>query len=243
VTFPEGVLWRSRVDGRQRLQLTGLPMKASLPRWSPDGKLIVFSASTPGKPWKISLIPANGGSPEPLISGEHDELDELDANWSPDGESLVFGELGWTPTSSIYVLNMQTRQVSTLHGPKGLFSPRWSPDGGFIAATSHDQLKLLLFDLTTQTWSELDSGHMHGYPLWSRDAKYLYFSDPNENGVPFYRLRVADRMLERVADSNLPKGVARGIFGTWTGLAPDNSPLLLRDTSMQEIYALDVLWP
>ena len=243
VTFPEGVLWRSRVDGRERLQLTGLPMKASLPRWSPDGKLIVFSASTPGKPWKISLIPANGGSPEPLISGEHDELDELDANWSPDGESLVFGELGWTPTSSIYVLNMQTRQVSTLHGPKGLFSPRWSPDGRFIAATSHDQLKLLLFDLTTQTWSELDSGHMHGYPLWSRDAKYLYFSDPNENGVPFYRLRVAGRMLERVADSNLPKGVARGIFGTWTGLAPDNSPLLLRDTSMQEIYALDVLWP
>jgi Tol biopolymer transport system component/DNA-binding winged helix-turn-helix (wHTH) protein len=243
VTFPEGQLWRSRVDGSERLQLTGLPMKASLPRWSPDGKRIVFSASTPSKAWKISLIPADGGSPEQLISGEHNEHDELDANWSPDGESLVFGEFGFSPTSSIYVLNLHTRQVSTLPGPKGLFSPRWSPDGRFINANTYNGLKLLVFDLTTQTWSELDSGHSHVYPVWSRDAKYLYFSSPLEKGIPFYRLRVADRMLERVATANLPRGAAWGFFGAWTGLAPDDSPLLLRDTSMQEIYSLDVLWP
>jgi hypothetical protein len=30
-----------------------------------------------------------------------------------------------------------------------------------------------------------------------------------------------------------------GVFGSWTGLDPDNSPLVLRDTSTQEIYALD----
>jgi Tol biopolymer transport system component len=240
VTFPEGVLWRSRVDGSERLQLSSLPVKAAMPHWSPDGKRIAFSASTPGKPWQIFLISADGGSPEQLIPSEHDELD---ANWSPDGESFVFGESSYSPTSSIYALDLRTRQVSTLPGPKGLFSPRWSPDGRFIAATSYDLLKLLLFDLTTQTWSELDSGHMHGYPVWSRDAKYLYFSSPLEKGIPFYRLRVADRKLERVANANLPRGVAWGFFGAWTGLAPDDSPLLLRDTSMQEIYALDVLWP
>jgi Tol biopolymer transport system component/DNA-binding winged helix-turn-helix (wHTH) protein len=243
VTFPEGVLWRSRADGSERLQLTGLPMKASQPRWSPDGKRIVFSAYTPGKPWKISLISADGGSPEQLMPGEHDALDELDANWSPDGESLVFGEPGWTPTSSIHVLNMQTRQVSTLPGPKGLFSPRWSPDGRFINANSYNGLKLLVFDLTTHEWNALDGGHVHNNPMWSRNAKYLYFSDPNENGIPFYRLRVADRKLEHVANANLPRGVASGPFGAWSGLAPDDSPLLLRDTSMQEIYSLDVLWP
>jgi Tol biopolymer transport system component/DNA-binding winged helix-turn-helix (wHTH) protein len=240
VTFPEGVLWRSRVDGSERLQLSSLPVKAAMPHWSPDGKRIAFSASTPGKPWQIFLISADGGSPEQLIPSEHDELD---ANWSPDGESFVFGESSYSPTSSIYALDLHTRQVSTLPGPKGLFSPRWSPDGHFIVATSYDLLKLLLFDLTTQTWSELDSGHMHGYPVWSRDAKYLYFSSPLEKGIPFYRLRVADRKLERVANANLPRGVAWGFFGAWTGLAPDDSPLLLRDTSMQEIYALDVLWP
>ena len=30
-----------------------------------------------------------------------------------------------------------------------------------------------------------------------------------------------------------------GEFGQWTGLRPDDSPLLVRDTSSQEIYALD----
>ena len=30
-----------------------------------------------------------------------------------------------------------------------------------------------------------------------------------------------------------------GYFGFWLGFAPDDSPLLLRDTGTQEIYALD----
>jgi Tol biopolymer transport system component len=240
VTFPEGVLWRSRVDGSERLQLTNLPVKAALPRWSPDGKRIAFSGLTPGKAWKIFVISADGGSPEKLTPGENSELDP---NWSADGQSLVFGEFVGSPTSSIYVLNLQTRQVSTLPGPKGLFSPRWSPDGRFISVTTHDGLKMLLFDLTTQTWKELDSGHSYNYPMWSRDAKYIYFSNPFENGTPFYRLRVADGKLEHVANANLTRGVAWGTFGQWTGLAPDDAPLLVRDTSMQEIYSLDVLWP
>jgi len=240
LTFPEGVLWRSRVDGSERLQLTNLPMNVALPRWSPDGKRIAFSGLTPGKAWKIFVISADGGSPEKLTPGENFELDP---NWSADGQSLVFGEFVGSPTSSIYVLNLQTRQVSTLPGPKGLFSPRWSPDGRFISVTTHDGLKMLLFDLTTQTWKELDSGHSYNYPMWSRDAKYIYFSNPFENGTPFYRLRVADGKLEHVANANLTRGVAWGTLGQWTGLAPDDAPLLIRDTSMQEIYSLDVLWP
>jgi serine/threonine protein kinase len=37
VSYPEGTLWRSRVDGSDRLQLTNPPVFAALPRWSPDG--------------------------------------------------------------------------------------------------------------------------------------------------------------------------------------------------------------
>jgi hypothetical protein len=89
-----------------------------------------------------------------------------------------------------------------------------------FSARSFHELKLVLFDLTTQTWSELDSGHGYNYPTWSRDAKYLYFSDPLENGTPFYRLRVADRRLKRVTNANFPRGVPWGLFGQWTGLTP-----------------------
>ncbi|MDQ3686493.1 MAG: protein kinase, partial [Acidobacteriota bacterium] len=48
VTYPEGNLWRSRADGTERLQLASQPMRAGLPRWSPDGKRIAFSATLPG---------------------------------------------------------------------------------------------------------------------------------------------------------------------------------------------------
>ena len=50
--------------------------------------------------------------------------------------------------------------------------------------------------------------------------------------------RISDRRLERLASL---KGVRRfeGQFGSWTGLAPDDSLLLVRDASSREIYALD----
>src|SRR6202040_4081793 len=42
VSYPEGTLWRSKADGSDRLQLSFPPLYAMLPRWSPDGKNIVF---------------------------------------------------------------------------------------------------------------------------------------------------------------------------------------------------------
>src|SRR5438094_3144560 len=48
--FPEGNLWRSKIDGSERLQLTFAPMQAWLPRWSPDGKQIAFQGTIPNKP-------------------------------------------------------------------------------------------------------------------------------------------------------------------------------------------------
>ena len=102
----------------------------------------------------------------------------------------------------------------------------------------------MLFDFATQKWQELLRGHDANDAVWSRNGKYIYFSDPNGATVPFYRVRVADHKLELVADVGLlPRGPAPTIFGFWTGLAPDDSPLMLRDTSIHEIYALDVQLP
>ena len=56
-------------------------------------------------------------------------------------------------------------------------------------------------------------------------------------------MRVSNHKLERIGVVNLPRGMLAGQFGQWTGLAPDDSPLLLRDTSIQEIYALDLQLP
>src|ERR1700686_919915 len=53
VSFPEGTLWRSKMDGSERLQLTYPPSQALMPRWSPDGKTIVFFGVDANKPPRI----------------------------------------------------------------------------------------------------------------------------------------------------------------------------------------------
>jgi eukaryotic-like serine/threonine-protein kinase len=235
VTFPEGALWRSRVDGSQRLQLTSPPMQVFICRWSPDGKRIAFMARTPGKPWKIYLVPAEGGSPEQLMPGERNESNP---NWSPDGNSLAFGrapwaELGTSGTIAIQVLDLRTQQLSTLPGSEGLYSPHWSADGRYITAITEDSTKLLLFDFRTHEWAELI--HMpvnfHGC---SKDGKYVYFDSPFGDDPGFFRVRISDHKLERVVSW---KGVRRANF--FCGVAPDDSPLVVRDAGTHEIYALD----
>jgi Tol biopolymer transport system component len=231
VAYPEGTLWRSRIDGSERLQLTFPPTNVFLPRWSPDGKQIVFSARVPGKPWSVHVVSAAGGPPEQVTTGEHNEGD---VGWSPDGNSLVFGWVG-ASTGNIHLLDMRTRKVSDLPGSEGIFSPRWSPDGRYIAGMpAGPQDKLLVLDRLSQKWSELAKGAI-GYPSWSRDGKYIYFDTTTGD---FMRVRISDHKLEQVVSL---KGVPRasGHWGQWSGLAVDDSPLLLRDASVQEIYALD----
>lgn len=53
-------------------------------------------------------------------------------------------------------------------------------------------------------------------------------------------LRVLLRSLIR---SRVSDGLAGFWLGRWTGVAPDGSPILRRDLSIQEIYALDVDLP
>jgi eukaryotic-like serine/threonine-protein kinase len=231
----DGTMWRSKVDGTQKLQLAFPPMQAYLPRWSPDGKQIAFFGHPPGEPWQIYVVPAAGGSPE-LIYRSGANL--ADPSWSPDGKSLAFGENSLNNQgSAVYVLDLKTRNASKLPGSDGLFSPRWSPNGRYIAAIPLDSLKLMLFDLTTQKWTELAKIFV-AYPTWSRDGRYLYFDGILDNQEGYFRLQVSDRKLERILSL---KGfqAAGGAFGNWTGLSPDGSPLFVRDASIQEIYALD----
>jgi eukaryotic-like serine/threonine-protein kinase len=231
----DGTMWRSKIDGTQKLQLVFPPMLAYLPRWSPDGKRIAFFGHPPGEPWQIYAVPAVGGTPELIYRSE---TNLADPSWSPDGTSMAFGENSLNNQgSAVYVINLKTRNATKLPGSDGLFSPRWSPDGRHIVAITLDSLKIMLFDLTTQKWNELANIFV-AYPTWSRDGRYLYFDGILDNQESYFRLQISDRKLERLFSlQGFP--AAGGAFGNWSGLAPDESPLLVRDASIQELYALD----
>jgi Tol biopolymer transport system component len=235
VSYPQGDLWRSKADGSARLQLSYPPLEpVFMPRWSPDGKQIVFFSSTSERhPARIYMVSPEGGSAQQLMP--EDPEDQVDPNWSPDGGKIVFSATAANANSTIHVLNLSNHQVSTLPGSHGFFSPRWSPDGRYIVAMPEDSLSLVLFDFQTGKWSEVLKGGT-AYPNWSADGRYVYFLHWPDNPAVL-RVRMSDRKVERVADlKNLP---ITGVWNAWLGLVPDGSPLVLRDAGSQDIYALD----
>jgi serine/threonine protein kinase/Tol biopolymer transport system component len=242
VNYPDHTLWRSQSDGSQRTQLTYPPLQVHLPHCSPDGTQIAFMASKPGQPWKLYLISAQGGTPQPLTD-EH--VNESDLTWMPDGKSLVFGHMPWlqyanSSESGIEVLDLKTRQITPLPGSQGLFSPRVSPDGRYVAALSADSKKLMLYDLATRKWSPLAEATF-AYNNWSHDSRHVYLEDYTR-GDDIVRVSVHGGPLQVVESV---KDVPRGSdpWASWLGLGPDDAPLLMRDQSTQEIYALELQLP
>ena len=238
VAYPEGGLWRSRIDGTERFRLADSSMQVFLPRWSPDGSKISFAAKLPGYRWKVYVIPAEGGRPERITSGEGDEGD---VSWSADGTSLAFGEMGFGPQSRatrfIQILDLKSGQVSKVPGSEGLYSPRWSPNGRYLAAMPVEQNKLMIYDFNTRTWAGWPIANP-GFPSWSRDGSYIYFDSVSSTETVFVRMRITDGKLEQIAElKNVQR--AGGLFGPWSGLTPDDSPLVLRDNGSEEIYALE----
>jgi Tol biopolymer transport system component len=234
VTFPEGTLWRSKIDGSQRLQLSYPPLYASMPRWSPDGKQIAFFSVTSGKASRIYVVSLEGGNPQELLPD--DDHPQADPYWSPDGSSLIFGGLYASESAGIRILDLKTRQLTTLPGSQELFSPRWSPDGRYIAAIRRNSQSLMLFDRTKQKWSDVLKGRNVSFPDWSKDSQYIYFLSWPENPAVF-RMRLTDYALERVTD--LKDFHPTGYWDDWMGLDPADSLLLLRDTGLQDVYALN----
>jgi eukaryotic-like serine/threonine-protein kinase len=237
ITYTDGTLWRSRSDGSDRLQLTYPPLQATVPHWSPDGTRIAFSGAKPGEPYRVYVIPVDGGSPEQLTSGES----ELDPSWSEDGNTLMFGVLGALSNveSKIMLLDLKTHVLTQVAGSQDICCPRWSPDGRYVTALSADSQKLLLLDLSTQKWRQLaEKMGTFGYMTWSPDGKYIGFDTSYTADPGFFRVRVADGQIERVVSlKNIRRFFSQ--WGEWSGMAPDGSPLVVRDISTQEIYALD----
>jgi serine/threonine protein kinase/Tol biopolymer transport system component len=235
VSMPEAALWRSDSDGHNKVRLTAPPMVTWCPAWSPDGKQIVFEGGEAESDGQLYLIPATGGEPVPLF---HDGRNRGRPNWSPDGRFILYSYMPWLAGGprAVEVLNLATHEVMALPGSVGLVRAEWSRNGSSIIARRSDHSALLLFDRKSQRWTELAKGELN-WLAWSRDGRWAYFERHGDHHA-IMRVRIADRRSEEVASLEGLKRTGRG-GGYWFGLTPDNSPLVLRDTGTQEVYALD----
>jgi eukaryotic-like serine/threonine-protein kinase len=233
--FPEGTLWRSRVDGSERLRLAGSPIQAAEPRWSPNGDKIVFTGITPGKPWTSYVVSAAGGPVQPLLEEQHNQISPT---WSLDGKSILISYGEWLEKAPLgmNIVELGTHQARRVPGSENLWLAQWSPTGRYIAARTLDSQTIMLFDSEVKRWLELAKSDV-GTFQWSKDGRFVYIKRLGKDPA-LLRVSLETRKTEEVVSlRNVKYTGFEG--GHWFGLTPDNSPLLLHDTGTQEIYALD----
>ena len=233
--YPRHYLWRCRLDGSEKLQLTDI--YAWVPQWSPDSKKIAFSNLQ-----QIYSVSVDGGTPEQLT---HETRSELAPTWWPDGKAIAFNDFpfpGHLP--GIKVVDVATGKVTVMKGSEGYYVPSWSPDGKYMVAIAENPLRMVLYSAESETWRDLRIFDMPwGYWVWSNDSKSVLIAMrqavPGKD-VGIYRLTIADGSWRLVAKfdglNNSPDG--------WEGalsLTSDGRVAMMSDTSVVQIYLAK--WP
>lgn len=232
-----GRLWRAHSDGKERTPLTFAGLRTALPAWSPDGSRIAFMGQRDGPPWRIFTMSSDGSFLDELL---HEDEDQADPSWSPDGETIVFGRnsaMKATSEQALYLVDIRTRTKERIKGSKGLFSPRWSPDGRYIVAISTSLRGMKLYDTVTNEWKPLTAMDA-GFPSWSHDSEHIYFLSYQHERHTIYRVSItkgdAPTLVCDLQDIRQPPTT----FGWWIGIAPDASLLAIRDGSTHEVSLL-----
>ena len=124
----------STAEGRPR-RLTRHAGADALPRWSRDGRRVLFASDRSGN-WQIYEVDAQGGEARRLRSNAHREwqLDE-----SPDGRSLAFLSNAQGPELLFLMeVGSHAERVLVRHGRRTVLgNPHWSADGRRIVFSTN----------------------------------------------------------------------------------------------------------
>lgn len=238
--LPDHTIWKARPDGTGRVRLSPTGVEAHQPHWSPNGTRIAFMGQNAKGQWRIFQVATGGG---PMEESVPDGEDQGVPTWSSDGHFIIFGErLSAKPREemSIHLIDLKSRRISDVAGTKGLWSPRWSPDGQYISAVTSDFRALRVLHWPGTEWKELTRMKMVDYTTWSSDSRYVYFSGLDETHHWWLcRLQMPDGTLERLIDlADFTTGSE-----SYVGVTPEGVPLAFRGVTMQEIYALKCSLP
>lgn len=131
-TIGKNGLWKISPDGTGSMHIfSGV---AEHPKWSPDGRYIVFDADT-GQ--SIKMIPAEGGDPIIFLPDTiHIEKGGLPC-WSPDASQIAFKDSGY----SLCIYNIKTDKITRVFSKEGmlLLPGCWSEDGKYVLIALMDR--------------------------------------------------------------------------------------------------------
>lgn len=176
-------------------------------RWSPDGKKIALSCSTPSNPISsICLIDSDSGKTEILISQKF--LGEIRPShfvelqdWSRDGSRMVFtyytpSEKGQKQDFAIYLYNTSLATTQMILDSqkqdliKQIRGATISPDNTTLLISGigvDSSFQVFRLDLQTADLSQLEKPENYSYsiPVWGSDSSYFYVH--LEQGMPLFK--------------------------------------------------------
>jgi Tol biopolymer transport system component len=202
-----------RMDGTDSRQLTNDTYMDRRPRWSPDGKRIVFDSNRTGR-FELWQINSDGTALTQLTHASGRGI--MQGVWSPAGDELAFSRPEGVP--GIFKLSSSTmKELDVLANPKnwnGITS--WSPDGAHLAfhiiSSSQGPHGVGIYSIRSGEATRLREEGTS--PTWMPDSRHLLY----ENGTELHLLDTitrADRIIMRTAPYELELGSRSGGVRDW----------------------------
>lgn len=147
-------------------------------RWAPDGKRLMVTGGTGGI---LDLLWHGLDGKSELVL--QTEFFKRHPDFSPDGKWVVFVEQRPRSQWDIAFMSLQPRKAPEMFvsSPGSDSTPRFSPDGRFIAFASTaggaPDIYVKRFPDTGEQWQVSSGGGV--WPRWSPDGRELYFERPD----------------------------------------------------------------
>jgi len=157
-------IWRMHASGRDQKPLTKEGTPHADPKFSPDGKSVLYTALKGGFP-EVWVMRRDGSDPKKVTTGSQ-------GSWSPDGKSIVFIRDNQTYTRD---LGSGREQRLTPEAWERCGVPAWSPDGKTIAVASRhlESIGIFLVGVDGKPQAQLKAQEACCTPAWSKDGKRL----------------------------------------------------------------------
>jgi len=157
------------------------PVDEILPVWSPDGSKLIYRSDRQGAPDIYEMAIGVPGSEKPLL--REPGLQQAE-DVSRDGRFLVYLNEMQTTVWAIWLLPLQgdRKPLPWLRTRFNLASPRFSPDGRWIAYESDESGVPEIYMALTEGGGEKRRISPAGgrRPRWRRDGKELYYIAPGD---------------------------------------------------------------